>query len=48
MQSLGLKVDATTDTGDVIKFGKDDDRRRTPGLGGMGLLDLGRRRKGKS
>ena len=48
MQSLALNVEATTGTGDVIKFGKDDDRRRRPGLGGMGLLDLGRGRRDKS
>ena len=47
MQSLALNVEATTSDGDVIKFGKDDERRRRPGLGGMGLLDLGRGGHGK-
>jgi DNA-directed RNA polymerase subunit beta len=48
MQSLALSVEATTETGDVIHFGKDDDRRRRPGLGGMGLLELGRSRHHKN
>ncbi len=43
LQSLGLAVEATTDGGEVIKFGKDDERSRAPRMGGMGLLDLGRR-----
>ncbi|MEI7988502.1 MAG: DNA-directed RNA polymerase subunit beta [Chloroflexota bacterium] len=40
LQSLGLAVEAITDTGDVIKFGKDEERRR-PVKAGTGLLNLG-------
>ena len=40
MQSLGLSVEAILDTGDVIKFGKDDERVKPPKLG-TGLLGLG-------
>jgi DNA-directed RNA polymerase subunit beta len=42
LQSLGLAVEAVTDTGEVIKFGKEDEKQRAPRLGGMGLLDLHR------
>jgi len=42
LQSLGLAVEAVTDTGDIIKFGKDDERRRPPRLA-TGLLGLGER-----
>jgi DNA-directed RNA polymerase subunit beta len=41
LQSLGLAVEAITDGGDVIKFGKDDDNKK-PKLG-SGLLDLARK-----
>ena len=40
LQSLGLSVEAVTDTG-VIKFGKEEDRGRMPKLE-TGLLGLGR------
>jgi DNA-directed RNA polymerase subunit beta len=40
LQSLGLSVEAVTDTGEVIKFGKDEERARPPKLG-TGLLGLG-------
>ena len=39
LQSLGLAVEAVTDTGEVIKFGKDEERSRPPRLQ-TGLLDL--------
>ncbi len=40
LQSLGLAVEAVTDTGEVIKFGKDEERARPPRIG-TGLLNLG-------
>ncbi len=40
LQSLGLSVEAVTDTGEVIKFGKDEERARPPKLS-TGLLGLG-------
>jgi DNA-directed RNA polymerase subunit beta len=40
LQSLGLSVEAVTDAGDVIRFGKDETRSRTPQLS-TGLLGLG-------
>ncbi len=40
LQSLGLAVEAVTDTGEVIKFGKDEERARPPKLA-TGLLGLG-------
>ncbi len=40
LQSLGLAVEAVTDTGEVIKFGKDEERARPAKLG-TGLLGLG-------
>ena len=40
LQSLGLEVEAETDSGDVIRFGKDEERARPPRLG-TGLLTLG-------
>jgi DNA-directed RNA polymerase subunit beta len=39
LQSLGLAVEAVTDTGEIIRFGKDEERARPPRLG-TGLLDL--------
>jgi DNA-directed RNA polymerase subunit beta len=39
LQSLGLSVEAISDDGEVIRFGKQDDRSRPPRLG-LGLLDL--------
>ena len=43
LQSLGLAVEAIDDAGDIIRFGKQDDRARPPRLG-LGLLDLGPKR----
>jgi DNA-directed RNA polymerase subunit beta len=40
LQSLGLAVEAVTDTGEIIRFGKDEERARPPKLG-TGLLALG-------
>jgi len=40
LQSLGLAVEAVTEAGEVIKFGKDEERARPPKLG-TGLLTLG-------
>ncbi len=40
LQSLGLAVEAVTDTGEIIKFGKDEERTRPPRLS-TGLLGLG-------
>jgi DNA-directed RNA polymerase subunit beta len=39
LQSLGLAVEAINEAGEVMHFGKDEDRRQTPRLG-MGLLGL--------
>ena len=39
LQSLGLSVEAIDDGGDIMRFGKQDDRARPPRLG-LGLLDL--------
>ncbi|HEX9618109.1 MAG TPA: DNA-directed RNA polymerase subunit beta, partial [Anaerolineales bacterium] len=40
LQSLGLAVEAVTDTGDIIRFGKDEERTRPPRVS-TGLLGLG-------
>jgi DNA-directed RNA polymerase subunit beta len=40
LQSLGLAVEAIMDTGDVVKFGKDEERVKPPRLD-TGLLGLG-------
>jgi DNA-directed RNA polymerase subunit beta len=40
MQSLGLAIEAETGTGEMVEFGKNEDRRRAPKLGGIGLLDF--------
>jgi DNA-directed RNA polymerase subunit beta len=40
LQSLGLSVEAVTEDGDVIRFGKDEARTRPPQLS-TGLLGLG-------
>jgi DNA-directed RNA polymerase subunit beta len=42
LQSLGLAVEAVTQEGEVLHFGKDEARSRPPRLG-MGLLSLSRR-----
>ncbi len=41
LQSLGLAVEAVTDTGEIIRFGKDEERTRPPRVS-TGLLGLGR------
>ncbi len=41
LQSLGLAVEAVTEDGEVIHFGKDEQKAKVPRLG-MGLLSLGR------
>lgn len=44
LQSLGLSVEAIEDNGEVIKFGKDDERERPPRFGlGLGLSRYSRR-----
>ncbi len=40
LQSLGLAVEAVSDSGEMIKFGKDEERTRPPRLA-TGLLGLG-------
>ena len=40
LQSLGLSVEAVTDAGELIKFGKDEERARPPRLP-TGLMGLG-------
>ncbi|MEM9775412.1 MAG: DNA-directed RNA polymerase subunit beta, partial [Chloroflexota bacterium] len=41
LQSLGLAVEAVTTSGDVIRFGKEDDKKHKPQfIGSSGLLDL--------
>ncbi len=44
LQSLGLAVEAVTDSGEVINFGKDDDKRNRK-FTGTGLMDLARSRR---
>jgi DNA-directed RNA polymerase subunit beta len=40
LQSLGLAVEAVTDTGEIIRFGKDEERAKPP-RASTGLLGLG-------
>ncbi len=40
LQSLGLVVEALMNSGDVVRFGKDEEKARTP-KPGLGLLSLG-------
>ena len=40
LQSLGLAVEAITDTGEIIRFGKDEERSKPPRIR-TGLLELG-------
>lgn len=42
LQSLGLSVEAVTDSGKVESFGKDDKRKGRPSMS-TGLLGLGKR-----
>jgi DNA-directed RNA polymerase subunit beta len=39
LQSLGLSVEAITDEGETLRFGKEEERARPPRLG-LGLLDM--------
>ena len=43
LQSLGLAVEAITENGETIKFGRDDERSHAPQVS-TGLLSLSRRR----
>jgi DNA-directed RNA polymerase subunit beta len=40
LQSLGLAVEAVSDTGEVIKFGKDEEKVHPPKYS-TGLMDIG-------
>ncbi|HNZ15126.1 MAG TPA: DNA-directed RNA polymerase subunit beta [Anaerolineaceae bacterium] len=40
LQSLSLSVEAIMDDGEIVRFGKDDDRSQTPKVS-TGLLDIG-------
>jgi DNA-directed RNA polymerase subunit beta len=40
LQSLGLSVEAINEAGEYVSFGKDEDRRQLPKLGGFGLTGL--------
>jgi DNA-directed RNA polymerase subunit beta len=44
LQSLGLAVEAVTESGDVIRFGKEDDKKNRK-WAGTGLVDLARSRR---
>jgi DNA-directed RNA polymerase subunit beta len=41
LQSLGLAVEAVTEDGDIIRFGKEDDKKQKAFVG-TGLMDLAR------
>jgi DNA-directed RNA polymerase subunit beta len=40
LQSLGLSVEAINEAGEFVSFGKEDDRKQLPKLGGFGLGGL--------
>ena len=44
LQSLGLAVEAVTESGDIVRFGKEDDKRNRK-WAGTGLVDLARSRR---
>ena len=44
LQSLGLAVEALTDSGEILKFGKEDDKKNRR-WAGTGLMDLARSRR---
>ncbi|MCL4266760.1 MAG: DNA-directed RNA polymerase subunit beta [Anaerolineae bacterium] len=44
LQSLGLAVEAVTDSGEMVRFGKEDDKRNRKHAG-TGLMDLARNRR---
>jgi DNA-directed RNA polymerase subunit beta len=46
LQSLGLAVEAINESGDLVKFGKDDEKAHPP-KHDTGLLSLGEHRSGK-
>ena len=48
LQSLGLAVEAITQDGEVLDFGRGDDKKTPPSLGGVGLLGLGLKDRGRS
>jgi len=41
LQSLGLSVEAIDETGDIVKFGKDEAKSHPPKLG-TGLMSIGK------
>jgi DNA-directed RNA polymerase subunit beta len=41
MQSLGLAIEAVLDTGEIVTFGKDEDKARVPNTP-TGLISIGR------
>ncbi|NDJ34481.1 MAG: DNA-directed RNA polymerase subunit beta [Chloroflexi bacterium] len=48
LQSLGISVEAITDSGDIIRFGKEEEKARQSKLGGTGLtafIEDSRRKK---
>ena len=45
LQSLGLAVEAVTESGETIRFGKEDDKRHRHHYVGTGLMDLARSRR---
>ncbi len=47
LQSLGLAVEAINETGEVVKFGKDEEKQHPPKMG-TGLMELGENLIGKS
>jgi DNA-directed RNA polymerase subunit beta len=44
LQSLGLAVEAVTESGELVRFGKEDDKRNRK-YAGTGLMDLARSRR---
>jgi DNA-directed RNA polymerase subunit beta len=46
LQSLGLAVEAINETGDVVRFGKDEEKQHPPKMG-TGLMELGENLMGK-
>ncbi|MCX7939167.1 MAG: hypothetical protein N2545_06985, partial [Thermoflexales bacterium] len=40
LQSLGIAVEAVTHSGEIYNFGKEEERRQLPKLGGLGLPGL--------
>jgi DNA-directed RNA polymerase subunit beta len=47
LQSLGLAVEAINETGDIVKFGKDEEKQHPPKMG-TGLMELGENLTGKN